>query len=459
MSDLPNNWKRYYNEEHKQYYYHNEITDETTWQKPLLKSESRRHTSLQMNEGVGDNNAQRNHSNKYNGVESTGKYMNQQRPREYHSKQSDTMEHQYNYQNKYSIKMSRTFNETEAKPDVSNLRQPDQRYKHHKNSSSSNTHNRYSPEGNKNDQNTTLMHKRKLYVSSLKFETTSSDLKSYFGRIGLVEDTNIVYFKDNPSKSRGFGFVTYVSPDHAKEAVQKYDRKGFQGRIIRVEYAAESQNAPRDNFRQSNYPVSQKPNYFSHNMDDRMNNMMDQGRSGGMGVRDRNHRVNRLSIPNHRLSSSGGRTGIGGVGSGDGTLIQMRNECTVFVGQLNFRTNSTSLGKAFERLNIGRVRSAKVVYFPHDPSKSKGFGFVEFEHPGSVQKAIDKMNGRNLDGREVIVKVRTFSSHNRPESHSKDTRNNYNSVNHNRKRVFSNSDSSSLDKSSSKKPRVESKES
>ena len=119
-----------------------------------------------------------------------------------------------------------------------------------------------------------------------------------------------------------------------KEAVQKYDRKGFQGRIIRVEYAAESQNAPRDNIRQSNYPVSQKPNYFSRNMDDRMNNMMDQGRSGGMGVRDRNHRVNRLSIPNHRLSSSGGRTGIGGVGSGDGTLIQMRNECTFMDGKL-----------------------------------------------------------------------------------------------------------------------------
>jgi RNA recognition motif-containing protein len=88
----------------------------------------------------------------------------------------------------------------------------------------------------------------------------------------------------------------------------------------------------------------------------------------------------------------------------------MVNECTIFVGQLNFRTNSMTLGKTFEALKIGPVVSAKVVYFPNEPGKSRGYGFVEFRDGASVQKAIDLMDGKDLDGRTVIVKPRSEGS-------------------------------------------------
>jgi RNA recognition motif-containing protein len=35
--------------------------------------------------------------------------------------------------------------------------------------------------------------------------------------------------------------------------------------------------------------------------------------------------------------------------------------------------------------------------------RSKGFGFVEMTNESEAKKAIDELNGKNLDGRPIIV--------------------------------------------------------
>lgn len=37
--------------------------------------------------------------------------------------------------------------------------------------------------------------------------------------------------------------------------------------------------------------------------------------------------------------------------------------------------------------------------------KSKGFGFVEFENEGDQQKALAAINNKEIEGRELVVKV------------------------------------------------------
>jgi RNA recognition motif-containing protein len=53
---------------------------------------------------------------------------------------------------------------------------------------------------------------------------------------------------------------------------------------------------------------------------------------------------------------------------------------------------------------IGEVASARVVS-DRETGRSKGFGFVEFVDEANNQKAVDELNGKELDGRPINVSL------------------------------------------------------
>jgi RNA recognition motif-containing protein len=61
-----------------------------------------------------------------------------------------------------------------------------------------------------------------------------------------------------------------------------------------------------------------------------------------------------------------------------------------------------SLQDAFAQ--FGTVTSAKVM-MDRDTGRSKGFGFVEMATDAEAQAAINGMNGKPIDGRNVIVNI------------------------------------------------------
>jgi len=72
----------------------------------------------------------------------------------------------------------------------------------------------------------------------------------------------------------------------------------------------------------------------------------------------------------------------------------------LFVGSLAWATDDASLEAAFSE--FGKVVSATVVK-DRDSGRSKGFGFVEFENDEEGKAAEAAMNGKELDGREIVV--------------------------------------------------------
>jgi RNA recognition motif-containing protein len=74
----------------------------------------------------------------------------------------------------------------------------------------------------------------------------------------------------------------------------------------------------------------------------------------------------------------------------------------LFIGSLAYATNDDSLKAFFE--TIGEVNSARVVT-DRETSRSKGFGFVEFADEANNQKAVDELNGKELDGRPINVSL------------------------------------------------------
>lgn len=77
-------------------------------------------------------------------------------------------------------------------------------------------------------------------------------------------------------------------------------------------------------------------------------------------------------------------------------------KANLFVGSLAYATTDDSLKSFFE--TIAPVASARVIT-DRESGRSKGFGFVEFEDEANNQKAVDQLNGQELDGRAIAVSV------------------------------------------------------
>ena len=74
----------------------------------------------------------------------------------------------------------------------------------------------------------------------------------------------------------------------------------------------------------------------------------------------------------------------------------------IFVGNLTFETNSADLDKLFAE--HGEVKSANVIS-DRDTGRSRGFGFVEMGDADAAKAAIEALNGKNIDGRELTVNI------------------------------------------------------
>lgn len=77
-------------------------------------------------------------------------------------------------------------------------------------------------------------------------------------------------------------------------------------------------------------------------------------------------------------------------------------EKRLFVGGLPYSLTEDALKAAFEP--FGTVEGTTIV-MDKMTGRSKGFGFVEMSTPEDAQKAIEGMNGKELEGRNITVNI------------------------------------------------------
>lgn len=83
-------------------------------------------------------------------------------------------------------------------------------------------------------------------------------------------------------------------------------------------------------------------------------------------------------------------------------MTQQETSQNLFVGSLAYATTDDGLKAHFEQ--IGPVESAHVVT-DRESGQSRGFGFVTYQNEADNQKAVDQLNGKELDGREISVSL------------------------------------------------------
>jgi len=72
----------------------------------------------------------------------------------------------------------------------------------------------------------------------------------------------------------------------------------------------------------------------------------------------------------------------------------------LYVGNLSFDTTTEDLEKMFAE--SGSVQSASIIE-DRDTGRSRGFAFVEMSSEEEAQAAITALNGKEIDGRALLV--------------------------------------------------------
>ena len=72
----------------------------------------------------------------------------------------------------------------------------------------------------------------------------------------------------------------------------------------------------------------------------------------------------------------------------------------MYISNLGYHTSDDDLRKLFEP--FGQVSSAKVIT-DRESGKSRGFGFVEMESNTHATQAMEKLNGKEIEGRTISV--------------------------------------------------------
>ncbi len=83
----------------------------------------------------------------------------------------------------------------------------------------------------------------KLYIGGIPYRTTEEDLKQAFSEAGEVASVSII--KDHMTgRSRGFGFVEMADEAGAQAAIDRWDGKEFDGRMLSVSFARPQADRP-----------------------------------------------------------------------------------------------------------------------------------------------------------------------------------------------------------------------
>ena len=82
-----------------------------------------------------------------------------------------------------------------------------------------------------------------LYVGSLDFKATESDLRTAFGACGTVTEVTLVKDRDT-SRPRGFAFITMSSPEEAQKAIDALNGTELGGRALNVNNARPREERP-----------------------------------------------------------------------------------------------------------------------------------------------------------------------------------------------------------------------
>jgi len=259
------------------------------------------------------------------------------------------------------------------------------------------------------------MARTKVFVGNLSFATKENELTKEFEAAGKVISVNII---TRGPRSLGYGFVEMDSEADAENAVKLLNKKEIDGRPINVEVAKTREEGAEGEQTGANATRGGRGGRGGRgrggSRGGERGGARRGGERGGEGFRfkRRTDEGEETTGENttERPTRGGARGGRGGRGRGGARPPREErpqedrtpSTTTLFVANLPFALEDEGFGKVLKD-NTLAYKSAHVV--KKKSGRSKGFGFVEFDNEGDQQKALAALNNKQIEGRELVVKV------------------------------------------------------
>jgi len=294
---------------------------------------------------------------------------------------------------------------------------------------------------------------RRLYIGNLAYATTEEQLKEFFEGFS-IESTSI---PTNPRTTRavGYAFVDVTTKEEAERAIAELSGKEVLERKVSVQLARkpgtsgsikkEGENgAPAEGQQQAPHEGARKPRGYARHRG--------RGGRGRPGLKNRPSRENGTTSEEERSAptnapgqvlptdvptysdapdtpenaASSIPTGPAAEGEGHTTggyrpkkkrgppENGVPSSTKVMVANLPYELTEEKLKELFAPYD---PESAKIALRPiprfmvrklqarGEPRKGRGFGFVTLASEEMQKKAVEEMNGKIVDGREIAVKV------------------------------------------------------
>ncbi|RKP36035.1 hypothetical protein BJ085DRAFT_12179, partial [Dimargaris cristalligena] len=261
----------------------------------------------------------------------------------------------------------------------------------------------------------------KVFVGNLAFRTTNEELDSFFSPSGKIVLSNVI---TRGSRSLGYGFIAFETPEAAEAAVASCNKKELNGRTVNVELARPKGDSPAHEGRpprrsegrvrirgaaataaaggkrrfarrdQAEGESDETAGPQDHQASSPQAEAAGEDADGTQGhSRPRGRGRGRRQPANPRRFPRRSRTNV----EEEGTP----STNTVFVANLAFETTEDMLATVFKDYKVASIH----IITRRPGGRSKGFGFVVFEDESEQKRALANAETFEIDGRGLVIRI------------------------------------------------------
>jgi RNA recognition motif-containing protein len=286
----------------------------------------------------------------------------------------------------------------------------------------------------------------KVFAGNLAYSTTDEGLKAFFAPVASDILSAQVILRG--TRSAGYGFVALATAEAAQKAVDALDKQELDGRPVIVEIAKPSEQkdkekkekkAKRRPGRRGSKAVPGEVSEAEANGE--APKVEDAAAAPDSGEAAKPKKKKKKSARKAKRSEVD--PAADGAGDADAPVVEGEaapepsakkprakkprtprparpagedpagepSKTMLFVANLGFSVDDTGLSALFTEASINVVSARIVRRRWGQPRKSKGYGFVEVGGEEEQQKAIAALDGKEVGGRAIAVKVAVNTPH------------------------------------------------
>jgi len=284
----------------------------------------------------------------------------------------------------------------------------------------------------------------KVFAGNLAYSVTEDALKTFFAPV--ENDIVSVQVIMRGTRSAGYGFVTVQSLESAQKACEQLDKKELEGRQVVIEVAKpaeqkDKERAERRAKRRAGRARGRAPPgevteaEANGDLDKSADGPNDASGNDADGAEPKRKPKKKRFPRKKAKKSADSATGEGNEGApdeGEGAAAPKKqrtprvkrapraageepqgepSKTVLFVANLGFNIDDAGLTQLFKDAGINVVSARIVRRRWGKPRKSKGYGFVDVGGEDEQKKAIAALEGKEIEGRQLAVKVAVNAGH------------------------------------------------